>query len=84
MWSLAISSVISLLKTSMPAAPQLHISQILPQRSGRHAGAAGGALVSHFSYHPQRDYLIHNTTLLEQYERVAEGACGRERQVDYI
>jgi hypothetical protein len=63
-------------------APQLYISQVLPQRRGWHAGAVGSALAAHFSYYPQREYLVQNTTLLEEYERVAVDACGQEHLVE--
>ncbi len=63
-------------------APQVYISQVLPQRRGWHAGAVGSALAAHFSYHPQREYLIQSTNLLEEYERVAVDACGQEHLVE--
>ena len=37
-------------------------------------------VVVHFSYALTREYLM-NTTLLAEYERVAEDACGRARLV---
>ncbi len=37
-------------------------------------------MVVHFSYTLTRDYLL-NTTLLAEYEKVAEDACGRARLV---
>jgi hypothetical protein len=61
---------------------QMYISHVLPQRRGWHAGAVGSALAAHFSYFPQREYLVQNTTLLEEYERVAVDACGREHLVE--
>eukprot|EP00891_Asterochloris_glomerata_P006961 jgi/Astpho2/6961/Aster-x1410 len=47
------------------------IAVVVPKKRRQHCGALGAAVVSHFSYYPQRQGLLDNTNILEQYEELA-------------
>jgi len=49
-----------------------YLSNILPKVLGRHTAAAGDALMAHFAYYPQREWLESKTAILSRYAALAE------------
>jgi hypothetical protein len=47
------------------------ISEVMPRDNKKHAYALGKAVVAHFSYYTQREYL-EKTNLLSKYKNLAE------------
>jgi hypothetical protein len=44
-----------------------YLTAVYPEKVGRHCAAAGDALVAHFAYYPQREWLEAHSAVLARY-----------------
>eukprot|EP00607_Mallomonas_marina_P002522 CAMPEP_0182433908 /NCGR_PEP_ID=MMETSP1167-20130531/66334_1 /TAXON_ID=2988 /ORGANISM="Mallomonas Sp, Strain CCMP3275" /LENGTH=209 /DNA_ID=CAMNT_0024623155 /DNA_START=482 /DNA_END=1107 /DNA_ORIENTATION=+ len=51
---------------------ELYLSMFLPHDMGKHSAVCGGALVVHFAYTPQRQFLEQNTSMIRRFQELSQ------------
>jgi hypothetical protein len=53
-----------------------YLTNVFPERMKRHCVATGDALVAHFAYYPQREWLEANSAVLSRYAELSQQLQG--------